>query len=53
MPIETAPGAAVIASAAGTASTANGTCTMKIACHENAWVSRPPAKGPTAVDQPE
>ena len=37
------------ASAAGTASTAIGTCTTKIACHENACVSSPPATGPVAV----
>jgi len=29
--------------AAGTASTAIGTCTTKIACHDTAWVSNPPA----------
>ena len=37
------------ASAAGTASRATGTCTTKIACHEIAWVSSPPATGPVAV----
>ena len=37
------------ASAAGTASTANGTCTTKMACHEIASVSSPPATGPVAV----
>ena len=38
-----------IASAAGTASTATGTCTTKIDCQEMASVSRPPATGPAAV----
>ena len=42
-------GAARTARAAGTASTANGTCTTKIACQENASVSSPPATGPAAV----
>ena len=49
MPVRQRSGTAATASAAGTASTATGTCTTKIACQEIAWVSSPPATGPAAV----